>query len=82
MHRVQQELRNQTYRLRFFDAGKDLQREVEFDANCDYRALALAQEIAACRTAQLWRDGAPVCRLRRIATGGFRILPMGEPDEW
>lgn len=63
-----------TYRLRFTDLGRDLSRDIEFEAADDAGALAFVREAAFGRTAHLWRNGKPVARLRSSAAG-WSVLP-------
>lgn len=61
------------FRLKFTDDGLGLAKEVEFTAVDPGRALTIAQYEARGRSAELWRDGARICTLRRS---------RGEADIW
>jgi hypothetical protein len=54
-----------TYRLKYRDDGFGVAKEIEFEASDSAQALFFVQRETRGRKAELWRDGHPVCTLRR-----------------
>ena len=69
-----------TYRLQFTDLGRDLVRDTEFEATCDYRALKIAQQQALNRPVRFHRDGQKVATLRTLPGGFWRIDPVSSDE--
>jgi len=62
-----------TYRLKFFDDGRGVAKEVEFDAFDAAEALIIAHGEASERSAELWCDGEKLCTIRRGSCGAWEI---------
>ena len=62
-----------TYRLKFFEDGRGVAKEVEFDAFDAAQALIIAHKEACERSAELWCDGAKLCTIRRDGSGTWKI---------
>ena len=54
-----------TYRLKYAEDGFGVAKEIEFEAPDSAQALYYAQRERRGRTAELWRNGARLCTLRR-----------------
>jgi len=81
-----------TYRLKFTEDGKGVQRDVEFEAHDAAMALILAHKEAANRSAELWCDGHRVCSIKKTDHGFWEIgihrpiaavvYPVSQANRW
>ena len=62
-----------THRLRFFDDGNSLTKEVEFEALDATQALFIAYNEASEHSAELWREEQKLCTIRRDGSGTWVI---------
>jgi hypothetical protein len=69
-----------TYRLKFSDDGRGLQKDVEFEAEDAAEALMIAHKEASNRWAELWRDGRKLCTIQRTEQGVWE-LQASRPQE-
>lgn len=58
-----------TYTLAYEDDGRGVERKIEFDAADPSRALMIAQTLKPGRSAMLWQENKPLCRLERRLVG-------------
>ena len=77
---VQHSLPLGTYRLKYKDDGRGLQRDIEFEAYDASMALAIAHREAEDRWAELWRDGRKLCTIRRTGHDVWEIRADGPGD--
>ena len=63
----------QTYRLKFHNHGKDIARDMEFEASGIQSALELAAHETAGRTAELWLDGKRLCLVKSLGGEAWHI---------
>ncbi len=61
------------YSLTYGDDGIGQPKQIDFLADDPSRALHLAHREANGRPAELWRDGRPLCTIKRVGTA---------PDYW
>jgi hypothetical protein len=54
-----------TYRLKFVEDDRGVQKDVEFEAEDAAMALVIAHKEASNRSAELWCDGHKLCTIRR-----------------
>lgn len=64
-----------TYRLKFTDNAARGAQEIEFEARNGVRALAIAQEQAGDRSAELWFDGRLACLISPAPGGFWHVAP-------
>jgi len=69
------------YRLKLHGDAQRCAKQVEFEAEDGLKALAVAQQQAGHRPAELWRDGQLVCIIEKGAMGFWRINPAQEQSE-
>ena len=63
----------QTYRLKFHNHGKDIARDMEFEAPSIHSALQLAARETAGRTAELWLDGKLLCLVKSLGGEAWHV---------
>ena len=57
------------YSLIFRAHGPGPDKRIEFHGEDPSRALFLAHQAVDDRPAELWKDGEPICRIRRVGEG-------------
>ncbi len=69
----------QTYRLKFHNLGKDIARDMEFEASGIFAALQFAARETAGRTAELWLDGKLLCLVKSLGGEAWQLSPFAGP---
>ena len=69
-----------TFRLKFHNHSNDLPRDMEFNAWDFGGALQLVAEATAGRSAELWLDGKPLCRVKSLGGEAWQVGAVRRAD--